>query len=93
MLEFADDYFIDYAWAEAWLNKSNLNDIELFVDQLPEFLAILKKGTLFQNMNESWVDPYIDRMSNQIIEYGLSLFHLLSEKEDEMLLLEVAEGN
>ena len=91
MLEFADDYFIDYAWAEAWLNKSNLNDIELFVDQLPEFLAILKKGTLFQNMNESWVDPYIDRMSNQIIEYGLSLFHLLSEKEDEMLLLEVAE--
>lgn len=88
LLEFADDYFIDFSFVEAWLNKPELDDIDQLANQL---LPILKKGTLFQNMNESWVDQYIDRMSNQIIEYGLNLFRLLSEEKHEALLLEVAE--
>jgi hypothetical protein len=87
-LEFADPYFIDYSFVEAWLNKPDLNDIDKLANQL---LPILRKGTLFQNMNESWVDQYIDRMSNRIIEYGLNLFRLLSEEKHEALLLEVAE--
>jgi hypothetical protein len=42
-------------------------------------------------MSESWVDPYIDRMSNRIIEFGLNLFRLLPEEKYDALLLEVAE--
>lgn len=91
LLEFAGDYFVDYAFVEAWLNTPDLNDVDQLASQLPELLPILKKGTLFQNMNESWVDQYIDRMSNRIIEYGLNLFRLLSEEKHEALLLEVAE--
>ena len=87
LLEFAGDYFIDYSFVEAWLNAPDLND----VDQLPELLSILKKGTLFPNMSESWIDPYIDRMSNRIIEFGLNLFRLLPEEKYDVLLLEVAE--
>jgi len=87
LLEFADDYFVDYVFVEACLNTPDLND----VDQLPELLSILKKGTLFPNMSESWIDPYIDRMSNRIIEFGLNLFRLLPEEKYDTLLLEVAE--
>lgn len=91
LLEFADNYYIDYAFVEARLNEPNATDAELLADWLPELLSILKKGILFQNMNESWVDQYVDRMSNRIIEYGLNLFRLLSEEKHEALLLEVAE--
>jgi len=91
LLEFADDYFIDYSFVEAWLNAPDLNDVDQIASQLPELLSILKKGTLFPNMSESWVDPYIDRMSNRIIEFGLNLFRLLPEEKYDVLLLEVAE--
>jgi DNA-binding SARP family transcriptional activator len=91
LLEFADDYFVDYAFVEAWLNAQDLNELNQLASQLPELLSILKKGTLFPNMSESWVDPYIDRMSNRIIEFGLNLFRLLPEEKYDALLLEVAE--
>lgn len=91
LLEIADQCFIDYAFVEMRLNESDTTDVEMLANRLPELLAILKKGILFQNMNESWIDPYIDRMSNRIIEFGLNLFRLLSEEKHETLLLEVAE--
>ncbi len=91
LFEFTEQYFIDYAFVEARLNEAGANDVEKLVRQLPELLSILKKGTLFPNMRESWIDPYIDRMSNRIIEYGLNLFRLLPEEKYDALLLEVAE--
>jgi len=87
LLEIAEDYLIDYAFVESMLNEPETSGAE----KLPELLSILKKGTLFQNMNESWVDSYVDRMSNRIIEYGLNLFRLLPEEKYDVLLLEVAE--
>ena len=91
VLEFADDYFIDYAFVEARLNEPDANDVEKLAGQLPDLLSILKKGALLPNMSELWIDPYIDRMSNRIIEYGLNLFRLLADDKYDALLLEVAE--
>lgn len=91
LLEFTDDYFIDYAFVEARLNEPDTTDFEKLANKLPELLSILKKGTLFPNMSESWIDPYIDRMSNRIIEYGLNLFRVLPEEKYDTLLLEVAD--
>lgn len=91
LLEIADQYFIDYAFVEAWLNEPEQADGDMLANRLPELLSILKEGTLFPNMNESWIDPFIDRMSNRIIEYGLNLFLLLPEGKYDALLLEVAE--
>lgn len=91
LLEIADGCFVDYAFVETRLNETDTTDVDMLANQLPELLSILKKGTLFQNMNESWIDQYIDRMSNRIIEYGLNLFRLLSAEKHEALLLEVAE--
>lgn len=89
-IDFVSGYFVDYDFVEERLNQTD-TDLNKLAKELPELLAILKQGTLFQNMNESWIDPYIDRMSNRIIEFGQNLFRMLSEEKHESLLLEVAE--
>lgn len=91
LLEFAGDYFIDYAFVEEWLKEKDTADAEMLANKLPELLPFLKKGILFPNMSESWVDPYIGQMSNRIIEFGLNLFPLLPEGKHDALLLDVAE--
>lgn len=91
LLEFGKGYFVDYEFVENWLNNADRNDVVRLSERLPQLLAILKKGTLFPNMEESWVDPYVNRMSNRIIEYGLQLFNVLPEGKYDALLLEIAE--
>ncbi|WP_430972491.1 LamG-like jellyroll fold domain-containing protein [Sunxiuqinia rutila] len=58
---------------------------------LPELLDILSRGTLLPDMSESWLDPYISKMSDRIIEMGLSLFESLDEKQDSSSLYALAE--
>jgi len=89
--EFADGYFIDLFYVEAKLNETLTSDLENINKELPELLLILKKGTLFPNMSESWVDPYVDRMSDRIIEFGLKIFRLLPEEKFDSVLLDMAE--
>lgn len=90
--EFSDKYFIDILYVETQLNDPGLtSDIEKIKTELPELLLVLKKGTLFPNMSESWVDPYIDRMSDRIIEFGLKIFRILSEEKFDSILLDMAE--
>lgn len=91
LLEFAEGYFVDYEFVENWLNNVDRSDVGQLPEKLPLLLAILKKGTLLPNMEESWIDPYVNRMSNRIIEYGLQLFHLLPEGKHDTTLLEIAE--
>lgn len=91
-LELAEGYFADYAFVETRLDELEANPEKgKLLAELPELIAILKRGTLFPNMSESWVDPYIDRMSNRIIEFGLNLFHIFPEERYDTLLLDVAE--
>jgi hypothetical protein len=89
--EFSDNYYIDFAFVQNWLREERYYDLEKLTSQLPVFLSILKNGSLFQNLNESWLDSYINQTSARIIEYGESLFHVLQEGKHDTLLLEVAE--
>lgn len=91
-LEFAEGYFADYAFVESRLDElETYTEKDKLLAELPELITILKRGTLFPNMSESWVDPYIDRMSNRIIEFGLNLFRLFPEGKYDALLLDLAE--
>ncbi|MFY9150603.1 MAG: LamG-like jellyroll fold domain-containing protein [Prolixibacteraceae bacterium] len=91
-LEFADNYFVDLSYVEAKLHEPDLTtDVEKAKKDLTVLLPILKKGTLFPNMNESWIDPYVDRMSSKIIGFGLKMFQLLPEENFDSLLLDLAE--
>ena len=92
MLEFTGNYFVDFAFAEGELTAlESLDDEKLLIKGLPDLLQVLKRGTLLPTMNESWVDPYINAMSNRIIEFGLKVFRILDEEKQGTLLLEVAE--
>ncbi|MGQ7868936.1 LamG-like jellyroll fold domain-containing protein [Sunxiuqinia sp. sy24] len=61
------------------------------LETLPELLNILSRGTLLPDMSESWLDPYISKMSDRIIEMGLGLFESLDEKQETSSLLALAE--
>lgn len=91
-LDLATDCYSDYPEV---LRKLQLlehnNDIRIIERELPSLLSILKRGTLFANMSESWLDPYISQLSDRIIEFGLRCFELLDENKHASLILEMAE--
>jgi hypothetical protein len=89
--EFSDDYFIDYAFVQNWLDEERYYDLEKLVTRLPILTSILKRGPLFQQLGESWLDSYINQMSTRIIEYGESLFSVLQEGTHDSLLLDISE--
>jgi len=89
--EFADGYFVDYAYVENWFANERYFDLEKLIGQLPYFLSILKGGSLFQNMSESWLDAYVNQTSSRIVEYCESLFQLLPDGKNDALLLDIAE--
>lgn len=92
VIEFSEAYFIDYDFVETSLNRwESLSDTDKRRENLSGLIRILKRGPLFPNIRESWLDPYIDRMSNRIIEFGMNQFSLIPEGPQDALLLEVAE--
>lgn len=90
-LEFAANYFADYDLVLSTLNRVGASGNPIDPDQIQVLVPILKNGALFPNIRESWLDPYIDRMSNRIIEFGLNLFSTIPEGKQDALLLDVAE--
>ncbi len=90
LLEMSGSCYSDYSNALAILNSINVSNDEL-MKELPSLLTILKRGTLFPNMSESWIDNYSSKISDQVIELGLSLFQKLNPKKDAALLYELAE--
>ena len=42
-------------------------------------------------MSESWLDPYISKMSDRIIEMGMRLFETLDETQHAQQLFKLAE--
>ncbi|MGV8092703.1 MAG: LamG domain-containing protein [Mangrovibacterium sp.] len=66
-------------------------DVPIPVLELKALLEILKAGTPFPNMTGSWLDPYISKLSDRIIELGLIFLDRLDEKRDATLLYELAE--
>ncbi len=92
VIEISESCYSDYTEALIKLNVlKESNDNETIIKDLPELISILKKGTLFPNMTESWIDPYISSMSDQIIELGLALFKELDNDKHASLLYELAE--
>jgi len=92
MLEFTENYYVDYVSVDSMLSQlETMEEIVTLVSRLPELLLVLKKGAFLPNMSETWVDPYIDRMSNRIIEFGQKLFLQLTNEKYDSVLLDVAE--
>ena len=91
-IEMSDSCYVDYS--HVLLKLSSLkepNDENSMEENLLLLLSILKRGTLFPNMTESWIDPYISKISDQIIELGLKLFQELDDSKQALILYELAE--
>lgn len=89
--EFPENYFIDYVFVENWLKETRQASFDNLIVKLPVLLSVLKKGNLLSNVTESWLDPFINQMAAQIVEYGEYLFRVLPEGKCDLLLLEISE--
>jgi hypothetical protein len=59
-------------------------------ERLPELLDILKKGRFLSTINTSWLDPYVEHLSNQIIELCSLVSKKLDLDIDKALLYDLA---
>ena len=66
-------------------------DAPLPVEELRTLFKILSSGTLFPNMSESWLDPYISKTSDRIVELGLTFLDRLDEIKHAALVYELAD--
>lgn len=58
--------------------------------RLPKLLAILKEGRFLANMSDSWLDPFVEKMSNSIIELCWELSNKLDADAHSVLLYDLA---
>lgn len=92
VIEYSEKYFVDYDFVETSLNHLwTLSSIGDRANEFSNLIKILKSGSLFPNIRESWLDPYIDLISNRIIEFGMNLFKVIPEGSQDAVLLDVAE--
>ncbi len=66
-------------------------DVIVIENLLPPLIAILKQGRFMANMEESWLDPFIEKMNNHIIEFCISMFDILDNRRHAALLFDLAE--
>lgn len=92
-IELNDDCFCDYLVTQYYLNTFSHNGytINTLERELPKFLQILKGGRLFSSSSEPWLDPFIEKFSNQIIEQCLEFTEGLEMNTHSELLLQLTE--
>jgi len=79
-IEISEDCYCDYHIVQGYLDSfvNNTYDLAVLEVELPKFLKILKGGRLFSSSSDSWLDPFIEKFSNQIIDQCI----LFTEKLD-----------
>jgi two-component SAPR family response regulator len=91
VMELGENCYFDYGDVENQLKELEKSAGAPSEEGLQMLLDILSRGTLFPNMSESWLDPYISKMSDRIIEMGMRLFETLDETQHAQQLFKLAE--
>ena len=88
-IELNENCFCDYLVIQEYLQAFENNDysIKELEQKLPKFLQILKEGRLFSSSSEPWLDPFIERFSNKIIEQCFEFTQILDIDRDSDLQL------
>ena len=92
-IEINNECFCDYDSANNYfqLFSNEQYSLKLLEDTLSSLLSILKRGRLFTNSNAAWLDPYIEKISHQIIKECFNYVDVLSIEKHSELLLESIE--
>jgi len=67
------------------------DDKKVLEAQLPSVIATLNKGRFLDGMEESWLDTFIEKMDNRIIEFCLVMFSTLDNTAHSTLLFDLAD--
>lgn len=91
-LDIAESCFNEYKEVERILTALHREkDVIIIENLLPPLIAVLKQGRFLENMEESWLDPFIEKMNNQILEFCISMFDILDNRQHASLLFGLAE--
>ncbi len=93
ILKIPENYYCDYQIALNYLSffsKEN-NDTETLAKKIPNLLLLLKEGRFLINTSDVWLDPYIEKFSNLVIEQCTNYTAQLTSKKHGSLLLDIAE--
>ena len=90
--DFAEDFYNEYFEFDSTLFQLDKEyDLKTLEARLPSVIAILKKGRFLEGMDESWLDPFIEKINNRIIEFCLTMFSVLDNNRHCALILDLAE--
>ncbi len=90
--EFAEGFYNEYLEIGSILPELHREkDLKALEKQLPAVIAILKKGPFLYGMEGSWLDPFVEKMNNRIIEFCLVLFSVLDHDLHSALIFDLAE--
>jgi two-component SAPR family response regulator len=92
-LEISDNSYCDFLVIHNYLNAFSheafsLKELEIAI---PHFTKILKGGRLFSSSSNAWLDPFIEKFSNQIIDQCISFTEQLDHKRYDDLIFSLAE--
>ncbi|PCJ94537.1 MAG: hypothetical protein COA50_12320 [Flavobacteriaceae bacterium] len=92
-LEIETRCYCDYHMALNYLNYFAKEDYSLtsLEKELPKFIAVLKEGRFLANSSEAWLDPYLEKFSNVVIEQCSQLSKKLNGDKHGDLLFNIAE--
>ncbi len=91
-LELGANCYCDYQEVLDYMNDLSSGDrTRSYLEQhLPKLIAILKEGRFLANMSDSWLDPFVEKMSNSIIELCWELCNKLDMDAHSVLLYDLA---
>lgn len=90
--EFGKNLYNEYSEIENILDQLfEEKDSKLLETHLPSVISILKKGRFLAGMEESWLDPFIEKMNNRIIEFCLKMFTVLDDTLHSVLISDLTD--
>ncbi len=92
-IEISENTYCDFLIIQDYLNAFSheaysLKELEVTI---PQFLKILKKGRLYSSSSDAWLDPVIEKFSNQIIDQCILFTEQLDHKRYANHIFSLAE--
>lgn len=85
-IEIRDDIYCDYIRIISLLHNESLNR-----EQILELVAIAGRGAFLPECSYEWLDPFKAEISDKLIDNLLNLSELPNIKEDNKLLVQIAD--
>ncbi|XHP74364.1 hypothetical protein KCTC52924_02119 [Arenibacter antarcticus] len=91
-LEVGEDCFCEYQVVHKYLDSLGKEDIEIkeLESRLPSLLEIIKEERFLSNTEDAWLDPFVEKLSNRILEFCQGIAAKLNLEEHNVLLHDLA---